>query len=187
MNRTTPMLEEDDVRETPSSLFQPLNAEFGFTLDVCATHANAKCERYCTAPDDPFWTSPNWDVKPRPTAKEIIKDGLTSSWAGERVWCNPPFSDIGAWIEKAHISGAALVVMLVPSTRTEQEWWQELIEPYRDNGQGLKVRFLPGRQHFLEDGKPIYRKNKDGSLCLTKKGKPQRSSPKFGCCLLIWG
>lgn len=159
------MLEEDDVRETPSSLFQPLNAEFGFTLDVCATAANAKCARFYTEADN----------------------GLTSSWEGERVWCNPPFSDIGAWVEKAHISGAALVVMLVPSTRTEQEWWQELIEPYRDNGQGLKVRFLPGRQHFLEDGKPIYRKNEDGSLCLTKKGKPQRSSPKFGCCLLIWG
>ena len=32
--------------ETPNELFDPLNAEFGFTLDVCATVENAKCPRF---------------------------------------------------------------------------------------------------------------------------------------------
>ena len=47
----------------PPQVFDPLNAEFGFTLDPCATAANAKCAKYFTEADD----------------------GLTQSWAGERV------------------------------------------------------------------------------------------------------
>ena len=145
MNRTTPMLPADDVRETPPELFAALDAEFRFTLDVCATPANAKCSRFFTE----------------------AQDGLAQSWAGERCWCNPPFSDIGSWVEKTYISGAALVVMLVPATRTEQPWWQELVEPYRDSGQGLTTRFLPKRPRFLKDGVSM-------------------GSPKFGCVILVW-
>jgi site-specific DNA-methyltransferase (adenine-specific) len=33
---------------TPQNLFDELNAEFGFTLDVCATDENAKCADYFT-------------------------------------------------------------------------------------------------------------------------------------------
>lgn len=151
MNRQTPMLEEDDVRETPLSLFQPLNAEFRFTLDVCATASNAKLPRFYTEADD----------------------GLASSWIGERVWCNPPFSDIGAWVAKAWESGAETVVMLLPATRTEQPWWQELVEPFRESDAHIggwdtfRTRFLPKRPRFLKNG-------------------VQMGSPKFGCVLLIW-
>lgn len=177
------MKPEDDVRETPPELFTKLNQEFRFTLDVCATHANAKCARYftesgCFIAGDPEFYLPG--------------DGLSGSWRGERVWCNPPFSDIGAWVAKAWESDAELVVMLLPATRTEQPWWQELVEPFRESDAHIggwdtfRTRFLPGRHHFLENGKPIYQKNDDGSLRLSKKGRPQRSSPKFGCCLLIW-
>lgn len=37
---------------TPRKLFDELNAEFGFTLDPCATPENAKCERYFTKEQD---------------------------------------------------------------------------------------------------------------------------------------
>ena len=36
----------------PRWLFDELDAKFGFTLDVCATAENAKCERYFTRADD---------------------------------------------------------------------------------------------------------------------------------------
>lgn len=35
-----------EERETPESLFGPLNEEFGFTLDVAASRENAKCANY---------------------------------------------------------------------------------------------------------------------------------------------
>ena len=38
--------------ETPRYLFDGLNAEFGFELDVCATAETANCRRYFTADDD---------------------------------------------------------------------------------------------------------------------------------------
>jgi phage N-6-adenine-methyltransferase len=172
------MTADADVRETPPALFKAQDARFHFTLDACATYTNTKCDRF-------FGYG----------AGGIFTDGLTGSWAGERVWCNPPYSDIGAWLMKAWESQAESVCMLVPATRTEQAWWQDGVEPFRDGKAedltelgwtSLQVEFLRERQHFLEDGHPIWRKNKDGSLWLNAKGEKQRSSPKFGCCLLIW-
>lgn len=65
-------------RSTPASLFDPLHAEHRFTVDAAASPANAKLPR--------FWT--------------LEDDALSRSWAGERVFCNPPYSDIRAWVEK---------------------------------------------------------------------------------------
>jgi phage N-6-adenine-methyltransferase len=166
------MLPENDVRETPPALFASQDARFHFTLDACASHENAKCPLYFTEQGKYF----------RGLLRDNV-DGLRGSWARERVWCNPPYSDIGSWLMKAWESQAELVCMLVPATRTEQDWWQDGVEPYRDSRAELselgwhsfRVEFLRGRQHFLKDGKPILNPT---------TGK--RSSPKFGCCLLIW-
>lgn len=168
MNRNTPMKPEDDVRETPPELFAALHARFRFTLDACATPQNAKLPRF------------NSEEHPDRFA-----------WRGERVYFNPPFSDIRTWIAKAWVGGAELAVGLIPATRTEQPWFHELVEPYRDGKDpesDLRTEFLKGRVKFLENGGPIYRKNKDGSLWLhPETGEPVISSPKFGCMLLIWG
>lgn len=66
--------------ETPQDLFDKLSMEYGgFTLDVCATEQNKKCEKYFN--------------------KEI--DGLEQSWQGEVCWMNPPYGrEIGEWIKK---------------------------------------------------------------------------------------
>lgn len=142
-----------DDRRTPDELWAPLHAEFRFTLDVAASEANAKVPRFCS----------------------LERSGLERAWHGEQVWCNPPYSNMRAWVEKAwreHVAGCPLVVMLAPANRTEQKWWQELIEPARDREPMiLRVRFLPGRWRFHRPGwvKPI-------------KG----DRPPFGLCLLIW-
>lgn len=122
-------------RRTPDAMFTRLNAAHRFTIDVAASHENAKCARYFTADDD----------------------ALIQSWAGERVWCNPPFGDLAPWVIKAWremvAGGCERVVMLLPSTRTEQEFWAELIEPFRDGrrlvrGVSLTCEFVRGRPRF---------------------------------------
>lgn len=91
------------------------------------------------------------------------------------MWCNPPFSDIAPWVRKAwsEFDASLGIVMLLPANRTEQSWWQEMVEPYRDRqGSPLRVEFLPGRMRFLRRGQ-------------SQIGPNER--PPFGCCLLIWG
>jgi phage N-6-adenine-methyltransferase len=125
-----------DERITPQRLFDALNAEHGFTLDAAANARNAKCPRFF----------------------DIATDGLSLSWAGDVVWCNPPYSNLPGWVAKAIREvrlGCPKVVMLLPANRTEQRWWQEHIEPFRDReGGGVKVRFLPGRVNFGTPGNP---------------------------------
>jgi hypothetical protein len=47
------------------------------------------------------------------------------SWKGERVFCNPPWSNIPAFIEKA--PEAALAVFLVPA-RTNARWFHRALD-----------------------------------------------------------
>lgn len=148
---------KDDVddRGTTAEVFGPLDERFGgFTVDVAAAAHNTKCARF-------------YDRQ---------TNGLGQSWAGERVWCNPPYShpNLGRFIAKAWAEhrAAECIVMLTPANRTEQLWWTELVEPYRDRpGSPLTVEFIPGRLRFLKPG-------------ATTIGANER--PPFGCCLLIW-
>lgn len=108
---------------TPQSFFDHLNAEFGFTLDVCATKENAKCAQFFT--------------------KE--QDGLLQPWSGV-CWMNPPYGrEIGKWVRKALASASAscaTVVCLVPA-RTETAWWHDWVI-----GGEAEVRFVRGRLRF---------------------------------------
>jgi phage N-6-adenine-methyltransferase len=140
-----------DDRSLPATDFAALQRRFAFTLDAAAASHNAKLPRF----------------------HSVEACGLKASWAGERVYCNPPYSDIRPWVQKAWAeTGAELVVMLLPANRTEQGWWQDLIEPARDRrGSPLRVEFLPGRLRFLKRGQEVIRPNE---------------RPPFGSCLCIW-
>jgi phage N-6-adenine-methyltransferase len=147
-----------DDRATSPEVFGPLHDRFHFSIDVAASATNTKCERFYTVEDD----------------------GLAQPWSRERVWCNPPYSDIRPWVRKAwsewagtvECPGAALIVMLVPANRTEQGWWQESIEAHRDrDGSPLRTEFLSGRLRFIAPGADSIGPNE---------------RPPFGCVLLVW-
>ena len=110
---------------TPKELFDELDAEFHFDLDVASTHENALCERHYTAEED----------------------GLSQPWDGN-VWCNPPYGRvIGEWVRKAaETDRGGVVVCLVPA-RTDPKWWQEWVA-----GKATEVRFVKGRLKFGDSG-----------------------------------
>jgi phage N-6-adenine-methyltransferase len=111
-----------DDWSTPQDAFDQLNTEFQFTLDVCASSKNAKCERYYT--------------------KE--HNGLEQNWSRERCFMNPPYGDhISDWMEKAYKESrrGALVVCLVP-TRTDTRWWHDWAM------KADEIRFVKGRIKF---------------------------------------
>ena len=108
--------------ETPQAVFDMLNDEFHFTLDPCATHLNAKCEKHFT----------------------IAEDGLKQDWRGETVFCNPPYGrELPLWIKKAAKSagGGTTVVMLIPA-RTDTRAFHDYI--YNK----AEIRFIRGRLKF---------------------------------------
>jgi phage N-6-adenine-methyltransferase len=109
-----------DLWPTPQGLFNELKAEFAFTLDVCATSDNTKCQRFFSP----------------------IDDGLKQTWTGT-CWMNPPYRRAnGRWMRKAYESAqaGALVVTVVPA-RTDTEWWHE----WASKGE---ARFIRGRVRF---------------------------------------
>lgn len=147
-------LDKVDDRRTPLDLWQKVYAEFPVTLDVAASAANALVSRY-------------YDRE---------TDGLSQPWHGV-VWCNPPYSDLRPWVDKAALEiqrdgGPLTIVMLLPANRTEQGWWQDYIEPERRAGR-VEVRFLRGRLRF---DTPDHDYTK----------QPKGNRPPFGVCLVIW-
>ena len=123
MNTELMFSSKTDLWETPQDLFDKLNNEFQFTLDVCATPENAKCDKFYTEE----------------------RDGLEHPWKGT-VWCNPPYGrGIGQWVRRAlfaSVSGAT-VVMLLPA-RTDTKWFHDYI--YKRNN--VEIRFIRGRLKF---------------------------------------
>jgi site-specific DNA-methyltransferase (adenine-specific) len=98
---------------TPPEVYEQLNREFHFDFDPCPQGAT--------------------------------EDGLASlftSWAGKRVFCNPPYGPaIRKWLERAH--EAQVAVFLIPA-RTDTKWFHELILPH-----AAEVRFIKGRLKFV--------------------------------------
>jgi phage N-6-adenine-methyltransferase len=126
---------------TPPEVFDPLHAEFAFTLDPCATAASAKCPRFFSE----------------------AENGLEQSWAGERVFMNPPYGrEIYAWTRKAREEAerGALVVGLLPAS-SDLAWWHD------DVVGRAEVRYIRGRVRFLTDG-------------------PYRASGFFASVVVIW-
>lgn len=110
-----------DEWATPQWLFDKLNEEFHFTLDVCANEDNAKCKTFFSK----------------------VQDGLQQQWDGV-IWCNPPYGrQIKQWVKKASEAAASgnTVVMLIPA-RTDTEWFHEYVYGKAE------IRFIRGRVKF---------------------------------------
>ncbi len=125
MSAYMPVSQTDDWA-TPQNLFDELDAIHNFTLDVAASSTNHKTDKwYGLDHDDPE-----------------LRDGLQMSWAGETVWCNPPYGRvIKQWVKKAHEeSKHASIVMLLPA-RTDTAW-------FHDYAVRHKVTFIRGRLKF---------------------------------------
>lgn len=152
----------------------------GWDLDVAADAESHWATRWYSAVDQPGSAG---------------VDGLKQPWffgemalAGSsmNVWANVPFSDPRAWLEKAWAEVAnalawidhPVLCMVLPSDRTDKEWWQELVENRRDGRDDedicdlrLTTHHLPGRIRYGHPGNP------------TAKGVGQ---PMFGTTLLVW-
>lgn len=107
--------------ETPQNLFDLLNKEFNFNLDVCAEDSTAKCKKYFTEKED----------------------ALIQDWNGV-CYMNPPYGrKIGKWLEKAYKQSLKgnIIVCLIPS-RTCTKYWHDYVM------KSSEIRFIKGRLKF---------------------------------------
>ena len=114
------------IWSTPQHIFDKLNAEFCFDIDVCADASNAKCEMFYSR-----------------------SRGLTEPWGGV-VFLNPPYGRglIQPWIQKAYevaARGEATAVCLIPS-RTNPPWWHDFVM------KATEIRFIRSKVSFLGIG-----------------------------------
>ena len=124
MNRDLMFSSREQDWATPQEFFDKLDAEFHFTLDPCADDHNHKCAKYFT----------------------LEQDGLNQSWAGERVFCNPPYGrDVPKWVRKCfdevYGGDCPLAVMLL-NARTDTKWFHDYIY------NRAEIRFVKGRLKF---------------------------------------
>ncbi len=109
--------------ETPQILFDTLEAEFGFTIDVCARRENAKCSRFYSRQHD----------------------ALDRDWSSEVVWMNPPYNkSVRPWVRKAYRSAqaGATVVCLLQARAADSEMWHQYVM------KACEWRFVRDRLHF---------------------------------------
>jgi phage N-6-adenine-methyltransferase len=137
-----------DCWSTPKEVFQALNAEFNFVIDVAASAGNTHCTYWLSEEDDAL--SRHWL--------------MYSDYIGSYVWCNPPYSDIMPWVKKAaeqsKRNGIGVVMLVMADTSVG--WYAEAIKTCQE------VRFvIGGRLAFInpETKLPVGGNNK-GSMFL---------------------
>ena len=106
---------------TPIDLFNKLNNEFHFDLDLCADNNNHLCNDYYTIDNSCFYHFPG----------------------NRSIFCNPPYGrNIGKFIQHCYnLSKFNKVVMLLPA-RTDTSWFHDYI--YNK----CEIRFIRGRLKF---------------------------------------
>lgn len=124
---------ESDEFGTPGYIFDPLDDEFHFTIDVAASYKNTKISRYITKEDDAL-------------AQDWLTFGCRNGETNTAAWCNPPYSreNVARFVAKAkEESDKGLIVAMLLPARTEQSWFHDIVLPHAE------VRFIRKRVKHL--------------------------------------
>lgn len=136
---------KSDEWGTPLPLYDWLNNLFAFDIDVAAAPDNAKCLKFLTKEDNALFQA--WSY----------------AAAEYSIWCNPPYSKVKDFINKAcmeSLKHATSIVFLVPA-RTDTKWFHYALQFC------TSVYLIEGRLKF--------------------DGNGSNSSAPFPSCLLVWG
>lgn len=138
-----------DIRnlwQTPPEIYAALNREFNFIGDAAASDLNHLHPKYLTEQQNAL--------------EEVWEFYFPPGY----IWLNPPYSDIGPWVEKASSIDSDVhgVVMLVPAD-TSVGWFADAQRTCSE------VRFITGgRLSFVraDTGKPVNGNNKGSMLII---------------------
>ena len=144
-----------DMWRTPGFVFEHYDQRFNFWCDLAASENNSLCDNFYSADKSAF------DAK------------LDDCQMGGNVWCNPPYSSIGPWVELcARLSRETgrVFVMLLPAD-TSVKWFSEAMRECSE------CHLISGRLSFIseETGEPVSGNNKGSAVFIFDSLSPLRS------------
>jgi phage N-6-adenine-methyltransferase len=149
---------------TPLPVYMPLDEEFNFQADLCASESNAKHPYYLTEADNALG-----DLTPSRLALSVMP--------GSYTWCNPPYSAIGPWVDlAATLQRRGIGTVMLVMADTSVGWYYQALQHCNEIRE-----IVAGRLAFINaaSGEPVSGNNK-GSLLLIfdpygRQGNPRRS------------
>lgn len=141
-------MSQSDEWETPFALFDFICEKTGITpkIDVCATRENRKCGTFYS----------------------MSTNGLEQEWFAD-VWCNPPHSLTGKFVEKADYEYQKRninILMIIPANTVSSEYFHKYI--YEKGRAFFPIR---GRIRFYNNGKPSQHISRNAYLGIVWKKK----------------
>ena len=124
-----------DEWETPQDLFEELDSEFHFTLDVCANAQNHKCAQYYTKADD--------GLKMPWGGGYLVQSSLwPRSWQMGGEVCQLPrpcghattCEDRYKMVPRVHIQQSRSAIY----QRTAQVWWEQELSSIPKHGRSVQ-------------------------------------------------
>ena len=144
-----------DLWRTPEFVFDYYDLRFNFWCDLAASEKNALCGEFYSAGRSAF------DAKP-------------DDWQmGGNVWCNPPYSNTGPWVElcvRLSRETGRVFVMLLPAD-TSVKWFADAMRECSE------CHLISGRLSFIneETGDPVSGNNKGSAVFIFDPLSPLKS------------
>lgn len=154
VNKTSTKESEKDLWQTPKEIFNALDHEFGFDVDVCADSKNALCDYHFSEGFSALEN--NWNCQSQRYNQKVC-------------FLNPPYSQTSLFLERAaqQANDNNLTVVALVNANTDTQWFSEAVKTANE------VRLLTGRVGFIKASGGKSNGNTKGQCLIIWRGNCQ--------------
>ncbi len=137
INKTNTPEKDKDCWQTPQALFDAIDREFNFDVDVCASDNNKLCSFFFSA-------------KFSALENEWTNTWLTNCHPTRSFFMNPPYSQTALFLERAAQQAKKhnINVVALVNANTDTKWFADAVKAANE------IRLITGRVSFIRaDGK----------------------------------
>ena len=148
VNKSFTLDTEKDLWQTPKEIFNALDNEFDFSVDICASTENKLCRQFFSESDS----------------------ALINEWVfftNTTCFLNPPYSQTSLFMKRAAQQAKQhnLTVVALVNANTDTQWFADAVDSANE------VRLLTGRVSFVKAGGGKSKGNTKGQCIIIWRGK----------------